>query len=120
MLSVVHGQRDQGGVVVVGVSGCGCRPALRVCVLIRVDVRRHSDERPFSIRLVDLPTQRYRRQRNKDTVDFVVAIGGIMGLFLGASILSLVEFIYFFTVRLMGTAWMQRSHRLRRQKTQQK
>jgi hypothetical protein len=30
---------------------------------------------------------------------FTVSVGGILGLFMGASILSLVEIIYFFTIR---------------------
>lgn len=68
---------------------------------------------------MDLPTHRYRRQRNKDEVDIVVAVGGIVGLFLGASILSVVEFVYFFSIRLMGTAWMARAQRLKRQKIKQ-
>lgn len=34
---------------------------------------------------------------------FSVSIGGILGLFMGASILSLVEFLYFFTVRTCNT-----------------
>ncbi|XP_031631442.1 pickpocket protein 19-like [Contarinia nasturtii] len=46
-----------------------------------------------------LPTQRYRRQAVRNNLDIVVSIGGIMSLYLGASILSLVEFLYFFTIR---------------------
>lgn len=83
------------------------------------------------ITLQDLPTQRYRRQRVKDDLDIVglylliflrhekwiwivlhiltVSVGGILSLFLGASILSGVEFIYFFTIRLIGTSWMNRN-----------
>ncbi|XP_037039516.1 sodium channel protein Nach isoform X2 [Bradysia coprophila] len=60
------------------------------------------------ITLQDLPTQRYRRQAVKDDLDIVVSVGGILSLFLGASILSGVEFIYFFTIRLIGTSWMKR------------
>lgn len=86
------------------------------------------------ITLQALPTQRYRRQAVKDGLDivgglwfvsawtmydlkiverFLVSVGGILSLFLGASILSGVEFIYFFTIRLMGTAWMNRQKRNR-------
>lgn len=80
------------------------------------------------IMLQSLPSQRYRRQAVRNNLDIVgkihyfsdgkrqlilnvnaiwfdtVSIGGIMGLFLGASILSAVELVYFFTVRLIGTA----------------
>lgn len=85
--------------------------------------------------LESLPSQRYRRQAVRNNLDivgessvavyfpewkmlnaincdfiwfFTVSVGGIMGLFLGASILSVVEFIYFFTVRLFGTYQQQR------------
>jgi len=43
-----------------------------------------------------------------------VSIGGIMGLFMGASILSGVEVLYFLTVRLLGTFY------LKKQRQQQK
>ncbi|XP_055846251.1 pickpocket protein 28-like [Episyrphus balteatus] len=32
--------------------------------------------------------------------DFIASCGGLLGLFMGISILSLVEFVYFFTIRL--------------------
>lgn len=37
-----------------------------------------------------------------------VSVGGILGLFLGASILSAVEFFYFFTIRWFGSNKMSR------------
>lgn len=55
--------------------------------------------RSVLIKIMSLPSQRYRRQIVREDIDVVVSIGGILGLFTGASILSLVEFIYFFTVR---------------------
>uniref|UniRef100_A0A182UG85 Uncharacterized protein n=1 Tax=Anopheles melas TaxID=34690 RepID=A0A182UG85_9DIPT len=55
--------------------------------------------RSVLIKVMSLPSQRYRRQIVREDIDVVVSIGGILGLFTGASILSLVEFIYFFTVR---------------------
>lgn len=33
-------------------------------------------------------------------IDFMAICGGLMGLFLGVSLLSIIEFIYFFTLRL--------------------
>ncbi|KAL7036627.1 hypothetical protein ACKWTF_008881 [Chironomus riparius] len=35
-------------------------------------------------------------------VDFLSYVGGILGLFAGISVLSIVEFFYFFTLRLMS------------------
>lgn len=76
---------------------------------------------------------RYRRQQVKNMLDFVgmsvliykiqghtlqilffsfsVATGGIFSLFMGASILSLLELIYFFTVRQLGNLWLTRHER---------
>lgn len=34
------------------------------------------------------------------TADFLANSGGLFGLFLGASLLSLIEFVYYFTLRL--------------------
>lgn len=36
-------------------------------------------------------------------IDFVAICGGLLGLFLGASVLSLVEFLYYSTLRLFWT-----------------
>lgn len=58
--------------------------------------------RTIDVRLDSLPMQRYRRQVVREKIDIVVAIGGILGLFMGASILSLVEFVYFFLIRIVS------------------
>nr|XP_019558124.2 sodium channel protein Nach-like [Aedes albopictus] len=63
------------------------------------------DGRSVLFKLMALPTQRYRRQIVRENLDVVVSIGGILGLFMGASILSLVELIYFFTVRFFATSY---------------
>jgi Amiloride-sensitive sodium channel len=48
------------------------------------------------------------------TIQFTVTdslcyIGGLLGLFAGISILSLVELVYFFTLRLIGDAFKNQS-----------
>uniref|UniRef100_A0A182MWU8 Sodium channel protein Nach n=1 Tax=Anopheles culicifacies TaxID=139723 RepID=A0A182MWU8_9DIPT len=70
-------------------------------------VGRHAYDNDHDVRTVKLklmihPTQRYRRQIVREGIDVVVSIGGILGLFTGASILSIVEFFYFFTVRFIS------------------
>uniref|UniRef100_A0A182PLR2 Sodium channel protein Nach n=1 Tax=Anopheles epiroticus TaxID=199890 RepID=A0A182PLR2_9DIPT len=70
-------------------------------------VGRHSyfndgNERSVKLKLMIHPTQRYRRQIVRENIDVVVSIGGILGLFTGASVLSIVEFFYFFTVRFIS------------------
>lgn len=41
-----------------------------------------------------------RRSELYGKIDFIASIGGIMGLFMGVSLLSIVEFFYFGTLRL--------------------
>lgn len=105
---------------------CRCLPS---CNEPQINVVRHSSkirentrERSVSIRLQAIPTQRYFRQAVREKIDivgkdnrdlliilclsdeffsfsFAVSVGGILGLFMGASIMSLVEIIYFLTIR---------------------
>ncbi|KAJ6620942.1 hypothetical protein Bhyg_17201, partial [Pseudolycoriella hygida] len=51
------------------------------------------------IEILNMPTRRYVRNVTKTKLDFVVSIGGLVGLFFGASLLSLVEFIYIWFIR---------------------
>lgn len=51
------------------------------------------------IEIGQMPTYCFRRQALRTRLDDVVFIGGILGLFLGASILSGLEIIYYFTLR---------------------
>jgi amiloride-sensitive sodium channel len=75
--------------------------------LIRFSIRiRHTEtDRFVSIQLQQVPTQKYYRQAVREKLDIVVSVGGILGLFMGASILSLVEFIYFLTVRIINSSY---------------
>lgn len=41
-----------------------------------------------------------RRSELYGSTDFLAAIGGLLGLFMGVSVLSIVEIIYFCTLRL--------------------
>ncbi|ETN65577.1 pickpocket [Anopheles darlingi] len=81
---------------------CDCYPSCtehEIRIIGReMEVERRKG-RSVLIKLMALPSQRYRRQIVRENIDVVVSIGGILGLYTGASILSLVEFIYFFTIR---------------------
>ena len=55
------------------------------------------------IHLSALPTQNYRRKSLQDKVDVVVRVGGVLGLFIGVSVLSLMEIFYYFFVRIFHT-----------------
>lgn len=44
-----------------------------------------------------------------DLIDTTANSGGLFGLFMGASLLSLIEFIYYFTLRLFYARRAERS-----------
>ncbi|XP_025416588.1 sodium channel protein Nach-like isoform X2 [Sipha flava] len=56
-------------------------------------------DKPLEITFVSWPMVRYRREVLFGWVDLLVAFGGIAGLFLGFSLLSGVEILYYFTMR---------------------
>lgn len=47
----------------------------------------------------------YKRYASYGTVSLLSNIGGLLGLFLGISFLSVVETIYFFTLRFFNDLW---------------
>lgn len=51
------------------------------------------------IEILNAPTVRYVRNVAKTKLDFVVSVGGLVGLFFGASVLSIVEFLYIWLIR---------------------
>ncbi|KRT86695.1 ion channel, partial [Oryctes borbonicus] len=57
---------------------------------------------------VSWPMVRYKREVLFGWVDLLVSFGGIAGLFLGFSLLSGVEFIYYFTIRAFCMVNMQK------------
>ncbi|GLH04574.1 Sodium channel protein Nach [Gryllus bimaculatus] len=57
---------------------------------------------PVYVVLHNLPTVRFRRNVVRTKLDLVVSMGGTCGLLVGASLLSFVELVYFFTLRAWG------------------
>jgi acid-sensing ion channel, other len=47
----------------------------------------------------------YRRYASHGAVTFLSNFGGLMGLFLGVSLLSVIETFYFFTLRFIDDLW---------------
>lgn len=71
-------------------------------LISKIDCSTHGKSDPISIvtiALADLPTERYKRNVIRGKLDLVVSMGGTAGLFIGASLLSFVEIIYYFIVR---------------------
>lgn len=54
-----------------------------------------------------------RRSELYGKTDFLANCGGLLGLFMGVSVLSLIEIIYYFTLRL-GCSLRLRRHRQRK------
>jgi acid-sensing ion channel, other len=52
-----------------------------------------------NIEFLSWPIIRYKREVLFGFVDLLVSFGGIAGLFLGFSLLSAVEIVYYFTMR---------------------
>lgn len=50
-----------------------------------------------------------QRTESLTFLNFLGTCGGLLGLFLGVSVLSIIEFIYFLTLRLFWTFWRSRS-----------
>ncbi|XP_065203446.1 sodium channel protein Nach-like [Planococcus citri] len=63
------------------------------------DSKKKTENDPLELSFVSWPMIRYKRDVLFGWVDLFVAFGGIAGLFLGFSLLSAVETIYYFTLR---------------------
>lgn len=57
---------------------------------------------PMTIDFYTWPMIRYKTEVVYGWVDLLVSFGGIAGLFLGLSVLSIFEIFYFFTLRFLG------------------
>lgn len=90
---------------------CNCLP---VCTSIEYygDIDRVKFK-PLSMMMEKslLHVNTLRRIETQFFTDFFAICGGLLGLFLGVSVLTIIEFIYYFTLRLYWT------HRLRSQNT---
>nr|XP_029729201.1 sodium channel protein Nach-like [Aedes albopictus] len=95
---------------------CDCLPSCTEVDIAIVHDSRESIYNPenrystIEIELAALPTERYKRNVVRGRLDLVVSVGGTTGLFVGASLLSFVEIVYYFTIRPYGTVFM-RKHR---------
>lgn len=57
----------------------------------------------MSVFFKDHQVETVKRVEVYSYTDFMAICGGLLGLFLGISILSIIEFIYYFTLRLFWT-----------------
>lgn len=57
------------------------------------------EEVRVGVEVLQPPFLRYRRRLSSDTMDLVVCVGGIAGLFFGASVVNIAEFVYIWIIR---------------------
>jgi acid-sensing ion channel, other len=104
---------------------CSCLPSCdepQITIVSRSSSSTEAEEsseselRNVTVKILQNPSQRYYRQAVKEKIDIfgkilnikqlanhsrfsiAVSVGGILGLFMGASILSFIEIVYFFTL----------------------
>ncbi|XP_023702655.1 sodium channel protein Nach [Cryptotermes secundus] len=85
-------------------------PCLSGCEDIQIDtiLRRDQEivngenaaESSVELKLLYLPSEKYKRSVVRNKLDLVVSMGSAVALFFGASLLSFVEIIYYFSLRL--------------------
>ncbi|XP_063363829.1 sodium channel protein Nach-like [Cydia amplana] len=97
---------------------CDCLPSCdetEITIIKDVDMSHRSkkDKKKATIEMVlaYLPTERYKRNVVRSRLDLVVSVGGTTGLFVGASIISFVELIWYFTIRFCINIWLERRAR---------
>ncbi|KAJ8954260.1 hypothetical protein NQ318_005856 [Aromia moschata] len=97
---------------------CDCLPS---CTEIELSIVKDekkgiiADHAVVELSLERLPTERFKRNVVRGKLDLIVSMGGATALFLGASILSFVEIIYYFSVRpLSDTAMKNKRAKKRR------
>ncbi|KAK5638688.1 hypothetical protein RI129_012983 [Pyrocoelia pectoralis] len=82
---------------------CPCVPSctdIEITTISNDKFGTRDDWATVEIVLEHLPSERFKRNVVRGKLDLVVSMGGSVGLFVGASLLSFVEMIYYFTLRL--------------------
>ncbi|XP_031632053.1 pickpocket protein 28-like [Contarinia nasturtii] len=84
---------------------CKC---LASCQYIKYDAdidRTRFQASLLSVSFADHEVTTLQRSETSTYNDFLATCGGLLGLFLGVSVLSVIEFIYYCTLRLFWTVW---------------
>ncbi|RZC35753.1 sodium channel protein Nach-like, partial [Asbolus verrucosus] len=81
------------------VNHCSCQLGCSNTVYEAEKLNEVSETTDLEARFVSWPMVRYKREVLFGWVDLLVSFGGIAGLFLGFSLLSGVEILYYFTIR---------------------
>lgn len=98
----------------VNFKSCGCLPDCNdinydyTIIKERFSVENQTKneyETSATIYFADYDYPAYRRYESQGTGTLLSNIGGFLGLFLGMSVLLIVETIYFFTLRFIDDLW---------------
>ncbi|XP_068633532.1 sodium channel protein Nach [Battus philenor] len=92
---------------------CNCLPSCNeteITIIKDVVISHKNNKKKIFVEIVlaYLPTERFKRNVVRSRLDLVVSVGGTTGLFVGASLLSFVELIFYFTARFVGNIWIVR------------
>ncbi|KAH1012570.1 hypothetical protein HUJ05_011708 [Dendroctonus ponderosae] len=103
------------------ISKCNCQLGCKNTVYeVETQKTKEADStlNRIEIGFVSWPMVRYKREVLFGWVDLLVSFGGIAGLFLGFSLLSGVEILYYFTIRACIASWRERRYldRMRKEK----
>ncbi|XP_062125339.1 sodium channel protein Nach [Drosophila sulfurigaster albostrigata] len=90
------------------VANCDCLPACTESNIQAIYSQEQIEypgakDANITVSMTMWPTNQFHRIALRTKLDIVVTLGGILGLFLGASILSVIEIIYYFTIRAVNT-----------------
>ncbi|XP_037874750.1 sodium channel protein Nach [Bombyx mori] len=104
------------------VTKCSCElgcshTVYEVEKLSETDATRGGESNSLETEFVSWPMVRYKREVLFGWVDLLVSFGGIAGLFLGFSLLSGVELLYYFTLRACCAA-VRDADQLRRERAE--
>lgn len=76
-----------------------------------------TDHSLVHVYFVDLTSTKYRKDMYQNWLGILAAFGGLLGLFLGFSIVTGFEFVYFFTIRTLFDKLAARKHAPEKPKT---
>lgn len=91
---------DRNSISIQDISECHCRLPCDHMVLKNSEIDVLSDHEPCTIKIRERSPVKYTRSVRFGWTDLFVSFGGIAGLFLGCSILSIIEFGYYFSLRI--------------------
>ena len=91
---------------------CNCLPT---CSSVEYFINTYQERIPgndgnvssFSIYFADDEFIVFRRSASFGAVSLLSNVGGLLGLFLGISVLSIVELFYYFVIRFVNNLWLR-------------